>query len=120
VPKNIYFLKYAPHNWLFSRMAAVVHHGGAGTTASGFRAGIPTVIVPHNGDQPYWGRRVKELGVGANSIPRKKLTVEKLCEAIKTVTENSAIQTNARELGEKIRTEDGVAEAVKWVEHFID
>jgi sterol 3beta-glucosyltransferase len=119
VPQNIHILKYAPHSWLFPQMAAVIHHGGAGTTAAGFRAGVPTTIVPHNGDQPYWGRRVKELGVGTDPIPRKKLSVENLARAIQTMTSSSVIRDNARILGEKIQQEDGLAEAVKWVQHYL-
>ena len=119
VPDNIYVLDYAPHNWLFSRMAAVIHHGGAGTTASGLRAGLPTTIVPHLADQPYWGRTVKALGVGTEPIPRKKLTVDNLCQAIQTITSDQAMRQKARALGKKIEQEDGLAEAVKWVEHFM-
>jgi sterol 3beta-glucosyltransferase len=101
VPESIHILKYAPHSWLFPQMAAVVHHGGAGTTASGFRAGVPTVIVPHNADQPYWGRRAKQLGVGTDPIPRGELSVEKLSDAIRNATASSDLRT------------------VKWVEHFL-
>lgn len=119
VPENLYVLKYAPHSWLFPRMAAVVHHGGAGTTASGLRAGVPTVVVPHQGDQGFWGRRAHELGVGTAPIPRKKLTVDRLAAAINDATTNRALQANARALGEKIQQEDGLAEAVKWVERFL-
>lgn len=119
VPENIYILKYAPHSWLFPKMSAVIHHGGSGTTASGLRAGIPTVIVPHNADQPYWGRLVKDLGVGTDPIPRKKLTVENLSQAIKTATEDTRLRENAQALSKKIQPEDGLAEAVKWVEHFL-
>ena len=119
VPQNIHILKYAPHSWLFPRMAAVVHHGGAGTTASGFRAGVPTTIVPHNGDQPYWGRRVVELGVGTAPIPRKKLTADKLAAAIAEATTNQAMQQRASELGKKIETEDGVSEAVKAIQNIL-
>lgn len=62
VPDDVYMLKYAPHSWLFPQMAAVVHHGGSGTTASGMRAGVPSVVVPHTGDQGFWGRRVNRIG----------------------------------------------------------
>lgn len=119
VPENIHLLKYAPHSWLFPKMAAVVHHGGAGTTASGFRAGVPTTIVPHNADQPYWGRRVAQLGVGTAPIPRKKLNVDNLCQAVRTATGDHTLRENARVLGEKIQQEDGLASAVKWVERFL-
>jgi sterol 3beta-glucosyltransferase len=100
-------------------MAAVVHHGGAGTTASGFRAGVPTVIVPHNADQPFWGRHAKALGVGTDPIPRKKLTADKLAVAIHAVTSNPEIAQNARRLGEKIRQDDGLSDAVKLAERYL-
>jgi UDP:flavonoid glycosyltransferase YjiC (YdhE family) len=119
VPKNIYILNYAPHSWLFPQMSAVIHHGGAGTTASGLWAGMPTTIVPHNADQPYWGRRVKELGVGTAPIPRKKLTAENLSHAIKTLTEDTQLRENAQALGKKIQQEDGLAEAFKWAQHYL-
>ncbi len=119
VPENIHILKYAPHGWLFPKMAAVVHHGGAGTTAAGFRAGVPTTIVPHNGDQPYWGRRVKELGVGTDPIPRKKLTADKLTAAIIEATTNRAMQAKAADLAKKIAAEDGVGLAVETVQRFL-
>lgn len=119
VPENIHILKYAPHSWLFPKMAAVVHHGGSGTTASGMRAGVPTVVIPHQGDQGFWGRTVKRLGVGTNPIPRKKLTVESLAAAITEATTNRAMQVNARAIGEKISAEDGLEEAIKWVKRFL-
>lgn len=120
VPENVHILKYAPHSWLFPKMAAVVHHGGSGTTASGFRAGVPTIIVPHNADQPYWGRRAKQLGVGTDPIPRKKLTAEKLAAAIKEATTNATMQARAQELGKKIAAEDGVGEAVKFIRNILE
>jgi UDP:flavonoid glycosyltransferase YjiC (YdhE family) len=119
VPEDVYTLKYAPHSWLFPKMAAVVHHGGSGTTASGMRAGVPTVVVPHQGDQGFWGRTVQRLGVGTASIPRKKLVADKLAAAITEATGNRTMQANARSLGEKIQQEDSLTEAVKWVERFL-
>jgi sterol 3beta-glucosyltransferase len=103
-------LESAPHSWLFPRMAAVVHHGGAGTTAAGLRAGVPSIIIPSGTDQFAWGRRVYELGVGAKPIPRKKLTSENLSTAIQfALTET--IKDNAKVLGAKISSENGVAVA---------
>jgi len=119
IPENVHILKYAPHSWLFPKMVALIHHGGAGTTASGFRAGIPMTIVPHNADQPYWGKRVKELGVGTAPIPRKKLTAENLSDAINTLTENHEFHKNAQALAQKIQQEDGLSEAVKWMQRYL-
>ncbi len=120
VPESIHILKYAPHSWLFPQMAAVVHHGGAGTTAAGFRAGVPTVIVPHNADQPYWGRRARQLGVGTDPIPRKKLTADKLAAAIDEATSSRTLQDKAATLGKLIAAEDGIGEAVKVVGDILE
>lgn len=119
LPETIFKLDQAPHDWLFSRMAAVVHHGGAGTTAAGLRAGKPTVICPFFGDQPFWGQRVYELGAGSEPIPQKKLTAEKLAAAIREVTTNPSIQQTAADIGEKLRAEEGVANAVQFIEEYM-
>jgi UDP:flavonoid glycosyltransferase YjiC (YdhE family) len=119
VPPGIHILDAAPHDWLFPRMAAVVHHGGAGTTAAALRAGRPVVICPFFGDQPFWGRRVAALGAGPPAIPQKRLTAERLAEAIGTATSDEAMRGRAAALGEQIRAEDGVARAVELVEAHI-
>lgn len=119
IPNHVFVLNYAPHSWLFSKVAAVVHHGGSGTTASGLRAGVPTVIVPHNGDQPYWGRKVHSLGIGPAPIPRKKLTVDKLARAIADAAGNQVYRENAQALGAKIQQEDGLGMALHWVQRFL-
>lgn len=113
LPASVYMLDAAPHDWLFPRMTAVVHHGGAGTTAAGLRAGVPSLIVPYFGDQPYWGRRVAALGVGPAPIPRKRLTVEKLTAAIETAATDATMRRRAADLGAVIRAEDGVARAAQ-------
>jgi sterol 3beta-glucosyltransferase len=106
-----------PHDWLFPRMAAVIHHGGAGTTAAGLRAGVPSAIVPHIGDQPYWGRRVADLGVGADPVPRHRMTADRLAAMIEQMSAG-AVRSAARDLGERIRAERGVANAVSFIERF--
>ncbi len=90
-----------------------VHHGGAGTTAAGLRAGVPSVIVPFFGDQPFWGWRVSELGVGPSPISRKKLTAESLARAINIAVNDESMKMRAEKLGETIRAERGVETAVK-------
>lgn len=115
---SIFVLDEAPHDWLFPRMACVVHHGGAGTTAAGLRAGVPTIICPFFGDQPFWGARVAALGVGTQPIPQAKLTAEELAEAIREAVGDEAMRARAAELGEKIRSEDGVGRAVASLERL--
>ena len=116
LPDSILEIDQAPHDWLFPRMAAIVHHGGAGTTAAALRAGKPSVIVPFFGDQPVWARRVYEIGAGARPIPQKKLTADNLANAISNVTGNAEMRRIAEELGEKIRSDNGVDAAVAIIE----
>lgn len=114
---DVCVIESAPHEWLFPRMAAVVHHGGAGTTAEGLRAGRPTVICPTTlNDQLFWGRRVRDLGVGPEPIPRRKLTAGALLRAIRTSTGDPGMCGRAAALGEGIRAERGVARAVDVIE----
>lgn len=119
LPKTVHLITSLPHSWLFPRMAAVVHHGGVGTTAAGLRAGIPSIIVPFMGDQPFWGRRLADLGVGTRPIPRKQLTGKRLAQAITEAVSDSAMRQRANDLGQKIRNEDGIANAVAFVDRFM-
>lgn len=118
LPDTVFMVDSVPHSWLFPQVAAVVHHGGAGTTAAGLRAGIPTIVIPFFGDQPFWGRRVSELGVGTAPIPRKELTAERLAEAIHKAVSDPAMRQRTADLGAKIQAEDGVANAVAIVQEL--
>jgi len=113
---DLFALESIPHDWLFPRMAAVAHHGGSGTTGAGLRAGVPSVVIPHAGDQPLWARRVAELGVGPPPIPRRQLTVERLAAAIACVVTDQDMRARAAALGERIRAEGGVARAIEVIE----
>ena len=116
LPETIFMVDSIPHGWLFQHVAAVVHHGGAGTTAAGLRAGVPSIVIPFFGDQPFWGQKVAELGVGTAPIPRKQLTAERLADAIHTTVTDEAMRQRAAALGAKIRAEDGVGNAVAIVQ----
>ena len=120
MPDNIFLIESAPHDWLFPRMAAVVHHGGAGTTAAGLRAGVPSILVPFCADQPYWGRRVVALGVGPRPIARKHLTAKRLEEAIRIAVSDQQMHARAAALGERLRAENGVATMVHSFEEFFE
>ena len=98
-----------PHDWLFDRVRAAMHHGGAGTTAASLRAGLPTVVVPFFLDQVFWGWRVTKLGASGEPVPRKKLTSDRIAAAIRRAATNPDVEKRARLLGEKIRAENGVA-----------
>lgn len=106
-----------PHDWLFPQMAAVVHHGGAGTTAAGLRAAVPTIITPFSVDQYGWADLVAKLGVGPRVVNNvKKLTAEKLAQAINRAVNDDVMRARVAALSEKIRAEDGVARAVEVIE----
>lgn len=115
LPKNIFPVTDVPHEWLFPRMAAVLHHGGAGTTAAGLRAGVPTIIVPMAVDQFFWGKRVAELEVGTRPIPQSTLTSNTLNRALAQATSDTEMQSRAKMLAEKIAGEDGVARAIEFI-----
>jgi UDP:flavonoid glycosyltransferase YjiC (YdhE family) len=116
LPEIVFMIGSIPHTWLFPKMAAVVHHGGVGTTAAGLRAGIPTIVTPFMGDQPFWGQRIYELGVGPRPIPRRRLTVDRLAESIRIAVSDTEMQRKATRLGVDIRAEDGIARAVDVLE----
>jgi sterol 3beta-glucosyltransferase len=118
-PEDISILESAPHSWLFPRMAAVVHHGGAGTTAAGLRAGVPQVIIPSGNDQFAWGRRMFELGVGSEPIPRKKLSAAILSEAIRYVLTTEVVDASSK-LGLMIQAENGADAAARIIEESLE
>ena len=119
LPEHVHVVSDVPHVWLFPRMAAVVHHGGAGTTAAGLRAGVPTVVTPVGADQPFWGARVAQLGAGPPPIPQRDLTVARLAAAIRTAASDAGMRRRAAALGERIRAEDGVVAAVAAFERYL-
>ena len=119
LPPGIFPLASAPHGWLFPQLAAVVHHGGAGTTAAGLRARVPSVLLPHLGDQFHWGRRVAALGVGPAPIPRRALTAARLSAAIRQATTDTGMRQRAATLSAAIRQEDGIGTAVALIEQAI-
>jgi|WetSurMetagenome_2_1015567.scaffolds.fasta_scaffold00027_41 sterol 3beta-glucosyltransferase len=120
LPDFVYMIESAPHDWLFPRMVAVVHHCGAGTTGAGLAAGVPAVPVPFFADQLFWARRLHELGVAPKPIIRKNLTAENLAQAIIAATSDVDMRKKAEELGRKIRAEDGVGNAVKAAEEYFE
>jgi sterol 3beta-glucosyltransferase len=112
---NTLYLDSTPHDWLFPRCKVIIHHGGAGTTAAGLRAGKPNIIVPHTADQPFWGKRVHAIGAGPQPIPIKQLTTQRLVAALSEVGDDT-LRARAQETGRLIRLEDGVGEAVRVIE----
>ncbi|HUE97792.1 MAG TPA: glycosyltransferase [Anaerolineales bacterium] len=116
---DLLYLEAAPHDWLLPRCGMAVHHGGAGTTAAGLRAGIPNIVVPFMADQPFWGRRVHAIGAGPKPILVKNLSAENLTSAI-AEADSAVLRGRAQAIGQKIRNEEGVGETVKFLERYSD
>lgn len=119
LPQSVFAIDFAPHEWLFARVAAVVHHGGAGTTAAGLRAGKPSVITPFFADQNFWGRRVHALGAGPKPVPVKRLSTETLAAAIDAALQSADMRRRAEDLGGRLREEKGVESAVAALERLV-
>lgn len=109
---DIFVIDDVPHGWLFPRVDAVVHHGGAGTTAAGLRAGRPTLICPVLGDQPFWGRRIHELGAGPLPLPLRSATPDTLAGRILELVSREDYANTSEAIGEQIASEDGTGNAV--------
>ena len=116
LPPTIYPAGSMPHSWLLPRCSGLVHHGGYGTTAAGFQAGIPELVIPHIADQFFWSEKVHDLGVGPKPIRWTDLDGEKLTAALADLAENEQMCVAAKKLGEKIDDEPGVENAVKLIE----
>lgn len=119
LPQSVFMIDQVPHDWLFPRVAAVVHHGGAGSTAAGLRAGKPTLICPFFADQPFWGETVHALGAGPEPIGQKKVTAENLAQAFVQLTNDAKMRAAAEAVGENLRDEDGVGKAVAFIEQAV-
>jgi sterol 3beta-glucosyltransferase len=104
-----------PHDWLFPRTAAVVHHAGAGTTGAGLRAGVPAVAVPVLADQPFWARRLHALGAAPRPVPMPSLSPATLAAALREVTTNPHYAARARAVSARIRAEDGARPILDWL-----
>lgn len=137
IPEGVFMLGNVPHDWLFKHVSAgqsspnsvvmshrnsclaVVHHGGAGTTAAGIAAGKPTVIVPFFGDQPFWGAMVAKAGAGPKPVPYKALTADILAESIQTALLPATIE-KAAELSQRISTEKGTEDGANSFHQFLE
>ena len=116
--KDIYCTEYIPHRWLFPKASCVVHHGGAGTTASVCYAKVPSVVVPHITDQPYWGKRLFDLGVAPKSLHRRNLTAKHLAKRIEQVLRTPTMTERAKTIGTQMESEEGLTTAVDLIESF--
>lgn len=117
---RIFPLEAAPHSKLFPRTAGVIHHGGAGTTAAGLHAGVPSLLCPFMADQPYWGRRIHELGVGPEPLPHDEIDEDSLADRIHAMVHDGQMQRAAARLGELVRAEQGTAKAAELVNRHLE
>jgi sterol 3beta-glucosyltransferase len=119
LPDHVHRVDDIPHDWLFERVSAVVHHGGVGTTTAGLRAGRPTLVVPFFGDQPYWGSRVAHLGAGPVPLPKSKLTAARLAEQMTHLLAEPRYAEGARRAQTAMLQEHGVARAVEVIGRYL-
>ncbi len=115
---HILMVRFISHRRVFPRCAMIVHHGGAGTTHTAMRAGVPSIVIPHLADQFFWGERLFQLGAAPRPIPLRKLNAQRLATAIEVVSASSAMRERARGLSEVMRKENGVGEAVALIENL--
>jgi UDP:flavonoid glycosyltransferase YjiC (YdhE family) len=120
MPPHVQVVDFVQHTWLFTRARCVVHHGGPGTGAAAILAGVPSVIIPHVGDQPLWAELTRDLGCAGFVIPYKQLTAERLGAAIATTLATDLYYRNTAAMGEKIRAEQGVKRARYLIEQLLD
>lgn len=120
VPETVFALDYAPYDWLFPRMAAIIHHGGSGTTGFALRSGVPSMVVPFTADQPFWGERTHQLGVGLPPLPFAKLSAEPLASAIRTLCEDESLRRRAQQLAAAMADEQGVERAVMIINRYLN
>ncbi len=119
LPDEVFPIEWVPFDWLFSQMAAVVHHGGCGTVHAGLRAGVPNIIVPYHYENFFWAYRIAELSIGPQPIQREQISAERLAAAIQTATSDKTMQARATAMGKRIQAEDGVQQAVEVFHKYL-
>jgi sterol 3beta-glucosyltransferase len=119
LPNQIFLAGDVPHSWLFPRVAAVMHHGGAGTTAAAFRAGVPQIVVPHILDQPFWAQCAFDLGVSPKPFRASQLSVDRVTQALQAAAVDRSMRQRAQEIAVKVRAEDGVGQIVQLFEQYM-
>lgn len=117
---DILVIDEAPHRWLFPQVAAVVHHGGSGTTAAGLRAGRPTLVCPVLADQPFWGDQVRALGAGPQPLPWRRISVERMVSSLGALLDDHQYEAAAQQVAGRLAAEDGPGTATAVLEHLDD
>ena len=120
LPASIFRVKEIPHDWLFPKVVAAIHHAGAGTTAATLRAGTPSIAIPFFADQPVWAKLLEQLGVSPATHPRLELESDRLATSIQTLLEDDSFQKKAQQIQAQIEAEDGVESAVSVIESYLN
>src|SRR6185312_17558699 len=118
LPANFFLVRDTPHGWLFPQTSLVVHHGGAGTTHSAARAGVPSIVVPFAGDQPFWADRLRRLGIAPAPLSVKRMRAREFENRL-AFAERRDVRERAAALGAVMRSEDGLANAVSAIETLL-
>jgi UDP:flavonoid glycosyltransferase YjiC (YdhE family) len=118
LPPDVFLSDDVPYGWLFPQMAAVVHHGGSGTTGLALRAGVPSLVVPFTFDQPFWGERTAALGAGPPPLPFQQLEAGRLTMTLRRMVDDPALRLGAAAIGRKLQAEDGVERAVALIDRL--
>jgi UDP:flavonoid glycosyltransferase YjiC (YdhE family) len=116
LPASVYVLEECPHSWLFPQLRGAIHHGGAGTTATTLRHGLPSTVVAFFADQPAWGRTLERLGVSPATHRLSSVSAETLAISMGAIADNPSFRQRARELQQMLAGEDGVANVVAEIE----
>ncbi len=116
LPDEVFAVDAVPHDWLLPKMAAAIHHGGAGTTGAALRAGIPQIVVPFVGDQFFWAQQIEKRDLGPRGIPHTKLTADALGKAIGVALNDQTMRKRASDIGAQMRAENGIACAADIIE----
>ncbi|OHE77685.1 MAG: hypothetical protein A3F67_11930 [Verrucomicrobia bacterium RIFCSPHIGHO2_12_FULL_41_10] len=111
----IFAIDYVPHDWLFPRVSAVIHHGGVGTLSSGLHAGKPTWVMPCIVDQFFFGEKVVEWGIGPLAMPRNRITQEAFSAGLDRLLNTPSYRENALQFKEKLSKENGVEAAYSFI-----
>lgn len=119
LPETMIGVDYAPYAWLFPRMAGVVHHGGSGTTGLALHSGVPSMVAAFGADQPYWGERSFQLGVGPKWMMAQKMTVDGLAGALREMVEQAGYRERAAAVGSALRRENGLQAAVEVMGQWV-
>ncbi len=116
---QVYFMGRHPHQPVFKSCAAVVHHGGAGTTHAATRSGCPSVVIPFMDEQLFWGRQLQRLQLACKPLPAKQVKAVDLAKGLRTLLENDKFRQNAQEASISMKKQEGVRRAVELIDQYL-